>query len=215
MPLEQEAREAIDAYCKNHLPDDPKWHIEQFSFIANKELQQRLGRAFYAARYLGKLMEATYASGDAMHAFVKFQIMQYASIYEAVISCLLWTRYKQHDEVLRLQTHKAYKPVSALGSLTSMKYGDEELIPCVYRNSHTPKNSIPFRDKVDCAVRIGFVDAAYAGDIKQIYELRNLAHIETEAEKQIELEIEQSKTAYLRMQPFLKRIAEELSQTTA
>src|SRR5271169_20329 len=47
--------------------------------------------------------------------------------------------------------------------------------------------------KVDCAVRIGCVDSAYAEDIKRTYEFRNLAHIEAEAEKQIEVEIEHAK----------------------
>jgi hypothetical protein len=52
-------------------------------------------------------MEALRASGDEIHPFVKFQIMQYASIYEAVISYLLWTRYSDHSEVKALQTHKS------------------------------------------------------------------------------------------------------------
>ncbi len=210
MPLEQEIRNAIEAYCRRDLPGDLQWHIDQFGFVADVELRKRLGRAFYAARYMGKLMEATYASGDAVHAFVKFQIMQYASIYEAVISHLLWSVYSAHAEVAALQTHKSYKPVSALGSNTQMTYGSEPVFQCVYRDTKTPKNSIPFRDKVDCAVRIGFVEAAFAGDIKRTYELRNLAHIETEAEKQIEVEIEQSRQAFWRMKPFLDRIAEAL-----
>ncbi len=93
-----------------------------------------------------------------------------------------------------------------------MKFGDEELFTCVYRDAKTPRNSIPFKDKIDCAVRIGFVDGAHAGDIKQIYELRNLAHIETEAEKQIEVELEQARTGYWRIKPFLEKIATVLAE---
>jgi hypothetical protein len=92
-----------------------------------------------------------------------------------------------------------------------MHFGAEEIFTCVYRDAKTPRNSIPFKDKVDCAVRIGFVDEAYAEDIKSIYVLRNLAHIETEAEKQIDVEIEQSKTGYWRIKPFLEKIAATLS----
>jgi hypothetical protein len=208
MPLLETQREAIRSYCLNDLPGDVLWHTDQFSFVSDAELQKRLGRAFYAARYIAKLMEALLADGDEAHAFVKFQIMQYASIYEAVISYMLWSRYKEHPEVKALETHRAYKPVAALGNKTSMMYGDERLFTCVYREAKTPRNSIPFRDKVDCAVRIGFVNAAYAEDIKHIYELRNLAHIETEAEKQIEVEIEQAKKSYWRVKPFLEKIAE-------
>jgi hypothetical protein len=206
MPLDKTLRNSIDAYCKRDLPGDLQWHVDQFSFIADIELKKRLGRAFYSARYVAKLMEALLAAGDEIHPFVKFQIMQYASIYEAVIVHLLWNRYAGHPDVKSLETHKAYRPVTALGSKTRMKYDGEDIFPCVYRDARTPRTSIPFRDKVDCAVRIGFVDEAYAGDIKRIYELRNLAHIENEAEKQIEVEVEHAKQGYWRIKPFLEKI---------
>lgn len=214
MPLDEKLRNSVDIYCKRDLPGDLQWHIDQFSFISDDELKKRLGRAFYSARYMSKLMEALLASGDEIHPFIKFQIMQYASIYEAVISYLLWSTYAEHTEVKMLQTHKAYKPVSALGSKTSMAFGSEELFTCVYRDQKTQRNSISFKDKVDCGVRIGFIDEAYVEDIKLIYQLRNLAHIENEAEKQIEIEISQAKTGYWRIKPFLERIASTLSENS-
>ena len=210
MPLPEEMRETIGQYCKRYLPGDLQWHVDQFAFIEDSALQMRLGRAFYSARYISKLMEAVFAQGDELHAFVKFQITQYASIYEAVISDLLWGKFKDHPEVQALQTHKAYKPVNALGSSTTMKFNDEELFACVYRDSKTSKNSIPFKDKVDCAVRIGFLKATYSEDLKQLYMLRNLAHIETEAQRQIEVEIAQAKNGYWRMKPILETIAETI-----
>ena len=215
MPLQEPLRTEIDSYCKRDLPGDLQWHMDQFAFIENEELRKRLGRAFYSARYVAKLMEALLASGDEVHPFIKFQIMQYASIYEAVVVNVLWTNYADHPEVIQLQTHKAYKPVAAFGSLASMKYGDEEIHTCVYRNAKTPRNSIPFKDKLDCAVRIGFVEEAYVEDIKRTYELRNLAHIETEAEKQIEVEIAQAKTGYWRIKPFLEKINSTLAESAA
>src|SRR6476660_2962170 len=120
MPLKQELREEILAYCIRDLPGDMQWHIEQFSFVDNAELKNSLGRAYYAARYVAKLMEALRPEDEFSHPFVKFQIIQYASIYEAVVAFLLWTKFADHPEVKSLQTHKAYKPVSALGSLTKM-----------------------------------------------------------------------------------------------
>jgi hypothetical protein len=210
MPLPEDLRETIARYCTKDLPGNLQWHVDQFAFIEDDQLQKCLGRAFYSARYVSKLMEAVFAQGDELHAFVKYQITQYASIYEAVISNLLWGKFKNHPEVLALQTHKAYKPVNALCNLTTIKYGDEELFTCVYRDSKTPKNSIPFKDKVDCAVRIGFLEVEYSEELKQLYTLRNLAHIETEAAKQIEVEIEQAKNGYWRMKPILENIAQTL-----
>jgi hypothetical protein len=114
MPLEETTRNLIHDYCVRDLPGDMQWHIDQFSFIEDVELKSRLGRAYYSARYTYKLMESTFVQGDEQHSFVKFQIMQYASIYEAVITNLLWGTFKDHPEVEQLQTHKSYKPVNAL-----------------------------------------------------------------------------------------------------
>lgn len=211
MPLEDDQRAFIDSYCKRDLPGDQDWHIDQFSFIDDVELRNRLGRAYYSGRYIAKLMEALRPANGEMHPFVKFQIMQYASIYEAVIVNLLFGKFANHPEVLALQTHKAYKPISAFGKLTQMTYDGDEVFPCLYRDTKTQRNSIPFRDKVDCAVRIGFVEVAYSGDIKETYELRNLAHIEAEASKQIEVELAHAHTGFWRMKPFLERIEQFLA----
>jgi uncharacterized protein (UPF0332 family) len=212
MPLKQEFRDEILAYCIRDLAGDMQWHIDQFGFVDNAELKNSLGRAYYAARYVAKLMEALRPEDEFSHPFVKFQIIQYASIYEAVVAFLLWTKFADHPEVKRLQTHKAYKPVSALGSLTKMSFDGEDLYPCIYADAKTQRNSIPFRDKVDCAVRLGLIEEAYSGDIKKTYDLRNLAHLEAEAKRQIEVELEEAKMGYWRMKPFLERISEVLAQ---
>lgn len=129
MPLEKEVRESVQNYCTKDLPGDLEWHIKKFDFIDNdNELKDRLGRAFYSARYMAKLMEALYVSGNELHPFVKFQIIQYASIYEAVITYLLWNKFKDDSEVVALGTHKAYKPVSALGKLVNMEFQNEKFI---------------------------------------------------------------------------------------
>jgi len=214
MPLNDEIQKMISEYCLRDLPGDINWHIEQFSFINDINLQKYLGRAYYSARYISKLMEAIQVSGDEIHPFIKFQIIQYASIYEAVITHLLWKNFSTHPEVLSLQTHKAYKPVAAFGKLVTMKYEDEIIYPCIYRDSKTSRNSISFGDKVDCAIRIGFVDTLYSKDIKDFYILRNLAHLENEADKQIEVELAQSRNAFWRMKPFLEKITIFLSDST-
>jgi hypothetical protein len=212
--LNKNLRDEILAYCVRDLPGDMDWHIEQFYFIDDEELRNRLGRAYCAARYVAKLMEALRPEGEFSHPFVKFQVIQYASIYEAVVAYLLWTRYGDHPEVKKLQTHKAYKPVAALGSSTRMTFEGEPLHPCVYKDAKTQRNSIPFRDKVDCAVRLGLIEEAYSEDIKKTYELRNLAHLEAEAQKQIELELVESRTGYWRMKPFLERVGQALAEAS-
>jgi hypothetical protein len=199
----------INAYCKRDLPDLP-WFLEEFDFVEQPTLRMRLARAFYAARYIYKLMEALQVTGDELHAHVKFQVIQYASIYEAIITYLLWSKFHHHDRVKRLESHKSYKKIAGLAGPTKITYEEEEVSLCVYRETKTWKNAIKFNDRVDAAVDVGFVRSAYGPEIKRIYELRNLAHIEKEAEEEIELEIENSKLAYRRMQPFVADIKEFL-----
>jgi hypothetical protein len=86
---------------------------------------------------------------------------------------------------------------------------------CVERDATTPTSSISFGDKVDCAVMIGFVDSVYADDIKRIYQLRNLLHIENEADKKIEVEISDARQGYWRMKPFFETIKRHISEETS
>jgi hypothetical protein len=211
MPLPPSQRDQIMTYCLAHLPGDLEWHINKFVFIDDLDLRQSLGRAFYSARYMYKVMEALSPKDELDHPFIKFQIIQYASIYEGVVTYLLWTKFSSHEEVKALQTHKAYKPISALGSLTSLSYEGNELHTCLYKSAKTPKNSIPFKDKVDCAVRMGLIEEKFSGDIKHIYDLRNLAHLEAEASRQIQIELDNAKTGYWRMQPFLDGVLDAIN----
>ena len=199
-------RNAIHDYCVRDLPGDIEWHVNEFRFIPETELRKRLGRAFYTARYIYKLGEALSVSGDEQHAFVKFQIVQYASIYEAVISNLLWGAYRNHPAVVALESHEVLTEVSGFSKLMAATFDGSVVHTAVYKTKNKLRNNIAFRDKVDCAVTIGLVDESYAEEIKELYTLRNLAHIENEAQRQIDVEIEQSKKAYWRMQPFLQRI---------
>jgi hypothetical protein len=177
--------------------------MNEFRFIPETELRKRLGRAFYTARYIYKLGEALSVSGDEQHAFVKFQIMQYASIYEAVISNLLWGTYRDHPAVAALESHEVLTEVSGFSKSMAATFDGNTVHTAVYKTKKKLRNNIAFGDKVDCAVKIGLVDDSYPEEIKELYSLRNLAHIENEAQRRIELEIEQSKKAYWRMQPFL------------
>jgi hypothetical protein len=215
MPLEQANRDLIDGYCRRHLPKDMQWYLEQFQFIQDLELQKRLARAYYAARYMSKLLEALFASGNEMHPFVKFQILQYASIYEAVVVYLLWNRYQHTKEVDDLQHHFALTKVSGFAKDAKLTVAGEEAVIAVTHRKKTPRTSIPFRDKVDCAVKIGFVGTAYCEDLKKIYALRNLAHIEAEAADQTEVELQHSRLAYRRMGIFLRTIREKIRKEEA
>jgi hypothetical protein len=82
----------------------------------------------------------------------------------------------------------------------------ENIVLCAERNEKTLVMSIKFDDKVDAAVRIGFVDPQIAYEIKEFYKLRNAIHLESAVKNTIKYKIDNSKLAYRRMCPFTNGI---------
>lgn len=210
MPLENQDITKVLDYCKRDLPQDYNFFLNTFDFIHIKELQEQLAQEFYAARYIYKLMEALNLSGHELYAHVKFQIIQYASIYEAVICYLLWNKFDNHPELTNIEYHKEYRKVEALAKPTKVLYAEEECVLCVSKSVKTPPQSIKFDDKVDVAVKIGFLKQNYGEEIKMFYKIRNLVHIEKASKSAIEFEIEQAKLSYRRMEPFIREIKDFL-----
>jgi hypothetical protein len=215
MPLPTSTSEEVLNYCKRDLPDNFEWYRDEFDFVADNDLQEELAKAFYSSRYIYKLMEGLAISGNELHAHLKFQIMQYASIYEAVINYLLLNRYKEHTSVQTIQLHKAYRPIAALASPTKLTYEGNETFICLHKDAKTPWTSISFQDKVNAASDIGLIDEQLGEEIKEFYRLRNSVHIEAAAKRGIDYEVKEAKLAYRRMRPFIDQIKEKISLEAA
>ena len=215
MSLPTTTSEEVLNYCKRDLPDNFEWYRNEFDFVADNDLQEELAKAFYSSRYIYKLMEGLAISGNELHAHLKFQIMQYASIYEAVINYLLLNRYKEHASVQAIQIHKAYCPISALAAPTRLTYEGNDAFICLHKDAKTPWRSIQFQDKVDAASNIGLIEKQLGKEIKEFYRLRNAVHIEAAAKRGIEYEVEEAKLAYRRMRPFIDQIKEKIALEAA
>jgi hypothetical protein len=83
---------------------------------------------------------------------------------------------------------------------------NEEVTLCTNVKQRTSRVSIKFDDKVDAAVRIGFVDENLGNEIKDFYKLRNAIHIESAIKNDIKYELSSSQLAFRRMQPFTRGI---------
>lgn len=206
MPLDHDLRTEILAYCARDLPEE-SWFYDEFDFIEDIELRKRLAQEFYVARYIYKLGEALLVDGDRLHAHVKFQIVQYASIYEAIIVHLLWGKFSEHSVLAEIQYHETFKNAGKFPEDINVSNTDgEEIFLCVKRQEKTNPFSIKFDDKVNAAVKIGFVESSIGEEVKEFYRLRNAIHLETAVKKSINYELEQSQLAYLRMKPFIDYI---------
>jgi hypothetical protein len=215
LPLSPELQSAIDKYCSAHLAEK-SWYENRFDFIKDLKLKETIILEFMSARYVYKVGEALQASKEKLFPFIKFQITQYASIYEAVIVHLLWTKYKHSQEVNDLEHHFAYKEAGKFPKGMSLQNDKGEILHlCVQRKEKTITHSIRFDDKVNCAVRIGFVRKTIGEDIKEFYRIRNAIHLETAVNKLIAYELSQSVLAYQRMKPFVDDIKMHLPSANA
>jgi hypothetical protein len=209
-PLPKETRDEIISYCDRDLANDSVYE-KMFDFLSDKALRDRVIREVKSARYIYKLMSALGVQGAKLEAHLKFQITQYASVYESIISHLLWTTFQDTDELKNLETHKAYKKACAWPSKFEGTFDGEPVFLCALRDEKTPTFSIKFDDKVDAAVKIGFVERSIGEEIKTLYKLRNAIHIESAVKNNTAFEIEQARIAYLRLQPFTIKIRKFLN----
>ena len=214
MPLQPDQITLVMEYCKRDLPASFDWFISEFSFINDENLRHQLAIEFYSARYIYKLMEALNVNNLELHAHAKFQVIQYASIYEAVVNYLLQAVLADEEKVRSLYYHKTYKPESALAAPTKLFYYGIEAFICLYKDQKTPPSSIKFSDKIDTLVDLGVLEETYVDDIKEFYKARNSIHIETAVKENTEYHIELAKKAYRRMRPFIDQIKEFLASHT-
>lgn len=184
MPLAEKTRKAVVSYIlRDVVPKTitPRptpqiaWFRGQFDFIPDVDLKAHLGEAFYQARYIGRIREALSLKGAFNNAIVKFQIIQYASIFEAVIDCGL-PRVPAHPSVKTLINPKAGKV----------------------------RKRIKFEDRLDAAVAVDLVKSAQRDFIFQIYDNRNNVHLAKAAEECFQPNDKDSSNAFHSMGVFLR-----------
>ncbi|WP_291163176.1 hypothetical protein [Gemmatimonas sp. UBA7669] len=209
-----EVRLAVNQYVDAHLPS-AAWYSRYFDFVADAELADRLSEEFRAARSVYKLLRGLDPTDWLQRAQVRMQVLQYASIYEAVIHHLLFDRFSDESSVRELVEFKVLKrisiPTAKLEMLrTALSHNGQEIIPTYQGIGRNDETKVRFDAKVDCAVRLGLLDVGLAAEIAQIYEARNAVHIHAELRKGLQYEIELARMAYRRMEPFRDQLVASL-----
>lgn len=205
-------------YISKDLPQDA--HYENlFDFVLDNTVRCEVIREFKTTRKLYKLMEALDLSKDDHYPFVKYQIIQYASIYEAIIDYLFKKRLAKLPEVQSLWEVQFYKLAFALWKNVVFelheRWSNEPLFICKQKKESAKYHKIKFEDKIDIAVKIGMLDAAYGDEIKDYFLLRNTIHIDNAIKKKVdglEHTLDGAKKAYWRIEWFTKQIKEFLAR---
>lgn len=223
MAFSEKLKNEIQLYCTNHLPPD-LWYDNEFSFIQDIELKNRIIAEFKAIRFAYKLYEGIEASDENLIFEVRNQILAYASIYEAVIEYVLNTYYSDTDEFDSLIHHtipiRVSIPQDKLKILQdTLSHDGKMIVPFYYTKKEKERPQIRFDDKCRTAEKLGLIhkfvnadgkEVDLVSEIIEIYSYRNGIHIIAERRKGINYELELSRKAYRRMRPFIDQIKKKL-----
>ena len=211
MPLNETDRENILRYCDRDVPA-PGLVEAYFDFIKDGDLRSALVREYLSARYIYKLQEALNVSDDKLAAHAKFQIVQFAAIYEALIVHILWTYFDNSPEVREIEYRKTLREIATFPKNLAVKTQEGlEVRLSIEAEIKNAQHAIRFDHKVDASVKIGFVDPSLGEEIKEFFKTRNGVHIENAVKNEIEYEISQAQNAYWRIKPFTTGIRDFLS----
>ena len=225
MPLSQEVRKEIYNYCNNHLANED-WYKEEFEFIEDEKLRERLVQEFKGIRFAYKLYEGIEATEENLVFEIRHQILAYATIYEAVIHYILYAYYSDTNEFHMLQYHDAPAKISIpeekVDTLSrALLHNGEKIIPYHIQERKKEETQIRFDEKCLTAEKLGLLSIIKNQDgdlidlpreIIEIYGYRNAIHLAAELRKGIEYELDLSKRAYRRMRPFIDQIKSKLQE---
>lgn len=138
MLLPKAIQAVIYDYCNNHLPDED-WYVEEFEFIEDEKLRQRIIEEFRGIRFVYKLYEGIEADNENYIFEIRYPIFAYATIYEAVLHYVLYTYYADTIKFHDLQYHQ----VPAKISIPSAKL--EQLNSLLEHNGETIITPADFR----------------------------------------------------------------------
>lgn len=214
MAFSSEIRSAIDAYLEGHLADWG-WHKDRFDFVSDITLRDRLADEFISTRYVYKLLEGMAADSWLLRAQIRLQVLSYASIYEAVIHHILFEDLASNPDVQSLTEFKMKKVISIPADkraalATALRHDEKDIIPTYEGIGRTDTTKVRFDRKAECAEKLGLIEGWLKDEIIEFYEARNAIHIHAEIRKSLDYQLDLSKRAYMRMEPFIDQIKENL-----
>lgn len=215
MSFDQPTKDRIYEYVQAHLPKDD-WYLNYFDFVTDANLRDRLAEEFKAARSIYKIFRGLDAANWWQRAQVRIQILQYASIYEAVIHHVLFDRMGEEESVRRLLEYprlvKISIPVAKQEALErALDHDNKVIIPTYQGTGRTDISKVRFDEKADCASDLGLIDSQLCRELIAIYQARNAIHLHAELRRNLSYEIEMARTAYRRLEPFRSQLVSSMS----
>jgi len=195
MPLSEKIRKEVLKYTRAEAASIEKYW-DRFAFV-NEQLRETLAQEMCAAIHINKLMEALHVEGLELHAHLKYQIVAYVGVFEALIGCLLWDMFDAHEAMVNITSKIELREVPALAESTQVFHNNEPVVMAKRSRATLQEQLIRFDDKIDAAVEIGFITRNQGDVICSLYKLRNGIHLRNASKRNIAFDLEQSKQAFL------------------
>ncbi|XVJ98720.1 hypothetical protein NLY09_21190 (plasmid) [Burkholderia vietnamiensis] len=215
MAFEKSVKDQITQYVGAHVADEA-WHISYFDFVGEANLAKRLGEEFISTRYIYKLLEGLEANDWLLRAQIRNQVLSYASIYEAVIHHILFNVLSTEPLVIGLTEFPTKKqisipPASMMLLERHLEHDGKKIIPTYEAIGRTDESKVRFDKKAECAALLGLIEPWLKDELVEFYEARNAIHIHAEIRKSLNYQLDLSRRAYMRMQPFKEQVVAGLA----
>ena len=89
-----------------------------------------------------------------------------------------------------------------------LEHDGKSIIPTYEGIGKTDETKVRFDRKAECAWSLGIIEEWLKDELVEFYEARNSIHIHAEIRKSLEYELDLSRRAYMRMQPFREQIVD-------
>lgn len=215
MAFDQTTKQQIASYVKAHIADEA-WHISYFDFVREPTLAKRLGEEFLSTRYIYKLLEGLEASDWLQRSQIRTQVLSYASIYEAVIHHVLFDLLPTEPTVVALMEFPTMKRISIPAESREalqqyLQHDGKAIIPSYEAVGKTDESKVRFDKKAECALGLGLIEPWLKDELIEFYEARNAIHIHAEIRKSLQYQLDLSRRAYMRLQPFREQVETALN----
>lgn len=200
-----------DKYYDRNTCHISAWFEKYFSFLRNPNLEKHLGEAFHQSRLLYKTMIALRLPQGKMRGFVKFEIIQYAAICEAIIDYSIEHFFKADAEIAFCKIEYS-KCSDVLTSETTITHDGENIFLCRAKKKKVPLKCVRITERLDLVVRKNLISTPIRDRIENLYDTRNNVHILKAAMSNYIPKITEAKEAFLLMQDFVNEVKKFYTQ---
>ncbi|MBA1254776.1 hypothetical protein G7021_19160 [Pseudomonas carnis] len=158
----QELIDAVARFAKKEIGTPEQLEEQDFKHVADNELRKALAETLYGARWLYKLGLALLANGDEQSAHVRVQVIDYASICEALLADMIVQAHAKG--VLAGDQHTFFD----VRKKSPMNWGAD------------PRTSIhktTFEWRIIVSQESGIIDSSLATSLHTIRNHRNTVHL--------------------------------------